>query len=169
MLLWKKHKNWFISNDKSEQGVWELTLQKYRIIVYIRRNTLTCAILYRIYNKIKTVLFFFFTEERTATEAFYEFTCPIHFLFLYWCTVSFKKQHLSALPFLSPSRRVPAGKSTACQKWVRSMKIYKCEFHEAWCSYHAIYFCPLKHCKYLASTPHVVHLIPVAITARVQL
>lgn len=132
------------------------------------------------YNKIKPVIFFVlfalirlipmaFTEELRATAAFYAFTSSIYFLFLNWCSVSFKKQHLSALPFLSPSSRVPAGKSAACQKWVRNMKTYKCEFHEARCSFHAIYFWPLKHCKYLASTPHVVHLIPVAITARVQL
>jgi hypothetical protein len=72
----------------------------------------------------------------------------------------FKKQHLSALPFLSPSSRVPAGRWAACQKRVRNTKIYKCEFHEAWCSYHAMYFWPLKHSKYLASTLHGAHLIP---------
>lgn len=130
-------------------------------------------------NKTKTVIFLNFhciSEIKTnslywrmAIEAFCAFPSPAYFLSPNWCRVSCKKQHLSALPFLSPSSRVPAGKSAACQKWVRNMKKYKCEFHKARCSYHAIYFWPLKHYKYLALTPHVVHLIPVAITARVQL
>lgn len=155
-------------------------LQKYRIFVYIRRNTLMCVILHHITIGLKLLLIrvvctdeinvnSLYWRTNKATVAFYAFTFPIYFLFLNWRTVSFKRQHLSALPFLSPSSREPAGKSAACQKWVTNMKICKCEFHEAWCSFHAMYFWPLKHCEYLASTPHVVHLIPVAITARVQL
>lgn len=108
-------------------------------------------------SKIKTVICFValmrltssvLTKEQTA---FYVF--PNLLLLLNWCTVCFMK-HLSALPSLSPSSRVPAGKSAARQKWVRNMKTYKCKFHEAPCSYYAIYFLATKTLQVLSfSTP----------------
>lgn len=133
----------------------------YRILIGLKWGSLVVFLARR---RLKPSVF---TEE--WLEGVYAFTTAIHSLLLDRCTVSFKTQHLTALPFLSPSSRVPAGKSAACQKRVRTMKMYECEFHDAGCSCHAVYAWPRKHSKYLASTLHVEHPIPVAITARVQL
>lgn len=163
---------------KQSQGSGSWGYQNRRITVYIRRITLMWATLYRILIGLKwgsLVVFLarrrlkptIFTEE--WLEGVYAFTTTTHSLLLHRCTVTFKTQHLLALPFISPSSRVPAGISAARQKRVRTTKMYECEFHDAWCSRHAVYAWPWKHSKHLASTPHVEHLIPVAITARVQL
>lgn len=163
---------------KQSEGVWEMRLpespnyclhqEKYfnagHFVAYSNEIKAVISCCFHLKDEIKSV----FTEE-WLPETVYAFTTPKHFLLLKWCTVSFKKRHPSALPFLSPSSRAPAGASAARQKWESNMKIYKCEFHEARCSYHAIHSWPLRHCMYLASTQHAAHLIPVAITARVQL
>lgn len=56
-FLWKRHKNWFISNDKAGQEGWALLLQKYWATVYSRRNVFMCASLYYIILWLKQLSF----------------------------------------------------------------------------------------------------------------
>lgn len=95
----------------------------YRILIGLKWGSLVVFLARR---RLKPTAF---TEE--WLEGVYAFTTATHSLLLDRCTVTFKTQHLLALPFLSPSSRVPAGISAARQKRVRTMKMYECEFHDA--------------------------------------